>query len=208
MDGRQASAGSAHERIGRSGREAQRRRTRAAIVDATSQLILAGATPSIDEIAVAADVSRRTIYLYFSTLDQLLLDATAGALSTTAVEEALDTDSADPVDRVDVLVQALIRTADETLPLGRRIIALTVDAAASDGPRRGYRRTQWLEKAIAPLRGQITPEQYERLLSGLSIIVGWEAMVILRDIRDLDREREAQTLRWAATALVRAILAE
>src|SRR5262245_6868239 len=64
-----------------SGRAAQRRRTRNAIVSATRELIAAGKTPSIDDIAAAADVSRRTIYMYFPTVDQLVLDATAGLLS-------------------------------------------------------------------------------------------------------------------------------
>ena len=45
------------------GRPAQRRRTRKAIVEAAKQLLASGRTPSIDEIARAADVSRRTVYL-------------------------------------------------------------------------------------------------------------------------------------------------
>src|ERR1700753_1167817 len=66
---------------GRAG-PAQRRGPRAAIVAATAQLLSAGADPSMADIAAAADVSRRTIYTYFSTLHHLLLDATLGALST------------------------------------------------------------------------------------------------------------------------------
>ena len=53
------------------GRFRQRRRTRAAIVAATAELVQAGATPSVGEIADAADVSRRTVYTYFPTLEQL-----------------------------------------------------------------------------------------------------------------------------------------
>ena len=56
-----------------SGRYRQKRRTRAAIVAATSELLRSGVTPSVGEIADAADVSRRTVYSYFPTLEQLLL---------------------------------------------------------------------------------------------------------------------------------------
>jgi len=73
-----------------SGRFRQRRRTRAAIVAATTELLRSGATPSVGEIADAADVSRRTVYSYFPTLEQLLLDATLGMLSQTAVDDAID----------------------------------------------------------------------------------------------------------------------
>ena len=42
-------------------RPAQRRRTRKAIVDATIALLARGGTPSVADVAAAADVSRRTL---------------------------------------------------------------------------------------------------------------------------------------------------
>ena len=92
------------------GREAQKRRTRAAIVAATRQLVSEGKTPSIDDIAEAADVSRRTIYLYFPTLDQLVLDALVALLSEATVDAALDTEryGDDAVARTDALVSAFV----------------------------------------------------------------------------------------------------
>ena len=111
----------------------------AAIVAATRQLVSEGKTPSIDDIAEAADVSRRTIYLYFPTLDQLVLDASVALLSEATVDAALDTErfGDDPVARVDALVSAFVRPRDDALPLGRKIIRLTVDAPrAVDGARR------------------------------------------------------------------------
>lgn len=194
------------------GREAQRRRTRAAIIDATTRLVATGHTPSVDEIAVAADVARRTVYMHFPTLDQLLLDASVGALSQAIVDAAIAEAGTDGTAeaRLDALVVALTRSAPTTLDLGRRIIALTATAPGSPTgtPRRGYRRVEWIERALAPLRPRLTDDQYERLVSGLAVVVGWEAMMVLRDVRGLDPEREQQTLRWAASALVRAALAE
>lgn len=198
------------EQTDATGRAAQRRRTRAAIVDATKALVRSGATPSIDEIAAAADVSRRTVYTYFPTLDQLLLDATLGVLSATSLEPRIAEQEAspDPVARVDALVRAFTRTAEETLPLGRKLIRLTVDAPAQEAPRRGYRRVSWIEDAVEPLRATHSAEQIERLVSALSVIVGWEAMVVLRDVRGLEPDREEAVLRWMAATLVRAIADE
>ena len=118
---------------------ARRRRTRKAIVDATIGLLRNGATPSIDEIAAAADVSRRTIYMHFPTLDQLLLDAASGALTEAPVEDALLAHPADPAARVEALAAVLLDTAPDTLPFGRRIVALTA-AVPQDRAKRGYRR--------------------------------------------------------------------
>jgi len=194
-----------------SGREAQKRRTRAAIVAATRQLVSEGKTPSIDDIAEAADVSRRTIYLYFPTLDQLVLDASVALLSEATVDAALDTAryGDDAVARTDALVSALVHTANDALPLGRKILRLTVDAPrTTDGGRRGYRRIEWIERAVEPLRARLTDEQHERLVSSLAVVLGWEAMIVLRDVRGLDAVQEEAAMRWAARALVEAMISE
>jgi AcrR family transcriptional regulator len=194
-----------------SGRAAQRRRTRNAIVSATRELIAAGKTPSIDDIAAAADVSRRTIYMYFPTVDQLVLDATAGLLSEAAVDAAFDTEhhGDDVLARTDALARAMVDLTPQTLPLGRKIIRLTVDAPRSDeNARRGHRRMEWIERALEPLRAQVNDEQYERLASALAVVLGWEAFVVLEDVRALDPETEAATIRWMVRALVEATLAE
>jgi AcrR family transcriptional regulator len=192
------------------GRIAQRRRTRNAIVAAAKQLISQGVTPSIDDVAAAADVSRRTIYLYFPTVDQLLLDATAGLLSESTVDAALDSGrhGDDVPARVDELVLAFVRAAPETLALGRKIIKLTVDAPPEEGARRGYRRVEWIERAVEPIRDRLTEEHYQRLVSALSVVLGWEAMIVLRDVRDLDVTPEEEVLRWTARTLVDAALRE
>jgi AcrR family transcriptional regulator len=195
------------------GREAQKRRTRNAIVAATRELVAGGGTPSIDEIAAAADVSRRTIYLHFPTLDQLLLDAASGLLAETTVDARLvasEERGEDALARTDALARGLSEVAPSALPLGCKLIALTVDAGPPpEGPvRRGYRRVSWVERALAPVREQLAPERYERLVSALCVVLGWEAMVVLRDIRGLDAGDEEETLRWAARALVQAALDE
>ncbi|MGI8548966.1 MAG: TetR family transcriptional regulator, partial [Gemmatimonadaceae bacterium] len=57
------------------GRERQRGRTRKALLTAAAALIAQGRTPSVTEVADAAEVSRRTAYRYFPTPDQLLVEA-------------------------------------------------------------------------------------------------------------------------------------
>jgi AcrR family transcriptional regulator len=203
------------EPVRRSGREAQRRRTRKAIVDAAVRLSAVGATPSIDEIAAAADVSRRTIYMHFPTLDHLLIDATAGALNEPPVEAALADPAVanDPVARVDALIRTLLEYSPQSLPLGRRLIRLTVDPAPNDAqeraaPRRTRRRVEWLEQACEPLRSTLSEERFQRIISALTIVVGWEAQIALRDVRGLDPQAEQEAITWAARALVEAAIKE
>jgi AcrR family transcriptional regulator len=194
------------------GRAAQRRRTRRAIVEATSRLLAAGADPSINDIAAAADVSRRTIYTYFPTLDQLLLDVTIGAMNVD-VEAAIDAsgepDDPDVRDRIVTLVAALSDRMADSLPLGRKLIRLTVDApSAGDGPRRGYRRIAWIERALEPIRPRLSPDRFEQLVSALSVVIGWEAFIVLFDVRGLSADQARETLTGAAITLVDAALAQ
>jgi AcrR family transcriptional regulator len=195
-----------------SGRYRQRRRTRAAIVAAASGLLQAGGTPSVGEIAEAADVSRRTVYTYFPTLEQLLLDATLGLLSQSAVDDAIDLadDGEDAEERVAAMIRAFASISTETLPLGRSLIRLTVEAPREEpsSPKRGYRRIGWLERALEPLRDRLDGAEFERLVSALAMVVGWEAEIVLQDLRGLGREEELAVTLWTARAIVRAALEE
>lgn len=192
------------------GRYRQRQRTRAAIVDAATKLLAAGTTPSMNDIAEETGIARRTVYLHFPTLEQLLLDATLGLLSQTAVDEAIE--RADVGHDVEARVEAMIRTlgrlSSDTLPIGRQLIRLTVDNAASggDSPIRGYRRIGWIEKAIEPLRAQVGGAEFERLVSALAMVIGWEALVVLHDVRGLGTDAQQDVSLWAARALIAATL--
>jgi AcrR family transcriptional regulator len=193
------------------GRFRQRRRTRAAIVSATADLLRSGVTaPGVSEIAEAADVSRRTIYQYFPTVEQLILDATVGLLSETAVEDAIDAadPGGDPADRVSAMIRALAGLSSETMPIGRSLIRLTVDAPAgtTEQPRRGYRRIAWIERAIEPLRDQLDEAGFQRLVSALAMVIGWEALIVLQDLRGLSPDDQAEVSSWAARALIEAAL--
>ena len=212
MPPRQALPSSVHTR------DRQRRRTRKAIVEAAAALIARGPTPSVADIATAADVSRRTVYLYFPTLEQLLLDATLGLLTQSAIDRVLEP-AGDEVEDVEAALDRAIRALGEltaeTLPLGRSLIKLTVDrppddeaSAGGNLQRRGYRRVEWIERAIAPLRERLSEGAFERLVSALAMLIGWEAFIVLSDVRGLSRAEQIELVSWSARALVRAALAD
>lgn len=193
-------------------RPAQRRRTRKAIVDAAMALIAQGQTPSVGDVAAAADVSRRTVYLYFPTFDQLLIDATVGALTQTSVDRAIGDAACDggtAGDRVERMVRALHHVTPEVERLGRTLIKLTVEnGAAEDVPRRGYRRVEWIESALAPLRAKIDAARWRRLVSALAMVVGWEALIVQRDVCGMSTAEGVELSLWAARTLVDATLRE
>jgi AcrR family transcriptional regulator len=193
------------------GRVAQRNRTRRAIVDAAMHLVAAGGTPSITEIAEAAQVSRRTVYMYFPTLEQLLIDAMLGTASMSTIEPVIAHPGVtDPVMRAEQLSRAMNRHSAETMQLGRALIRLTVEGVEppAGGPRRGYRRVQWIEQALAPARERLTRQEFDRLVSALCVLIGWEPMIVLQDVRGLEAKQGDDVLAFAVRAVVEKALTD
>src|SRR5262249_50615669 len=146
---------------------------------------------------------------------QLLLDATVGAMNLN-VEAAIDAvgkpdepDEPDARARIAALVAVISDGMAESLPLGRKLIKLTVDAPPDgDGPRRGYRRLEWIEQALEPVRPRLGPDRFEQLVSALAVVIGWEAFVVLFDVRGLSADQAREILTGAALTLVDAALAQ
>src|SRR6266849_379612 len=97
--------------------------------------------------------------------------------------------------RLDALVRTMYAELQATEPLMRAMIRLTVDrsrnerttaTAEAEPPKRGYRRIDWIELALAPVHTQLDESSFERLVSGLALCIGIEAFLVLRDIRGLD----------------------
>lgn len=75
-------------------------------------------------------------------------------------------------------------------------------------PLRGGRRIEWIESALAPVRERLGGERFERLVSALAMVIGLEALLVLRDIRGLDQAEMEEVSRWTARALLRASIEE
>jgi AcrR family transcriptional regulator len=210
-DNRRGTAKASVARDTEAGRFRQRQRTRANIVAAAIELLKSGITPSMADIAAATGVARRTLYLHFPTLEQLLIEAQLGLLSESSVDSAIA--AADPGGdaeaRVIAMIDAIGSIATETLPLGRSLVRLTVESGGAQEPGvplRGYRRIAWIEKAVGPLRERLGQHQFEQLVSALAMVIGWEALIVLQDVRGLSIEQQIETTRWAARAIIRAAL--
>jgi AcrR family transcriptional regulator len=197
-------------------RSAQKRRTRRAILTAAVELMRQGQTPTAIRVAELAEVSRRTVYLYFPTQEQLLTEAALEGVRA-EVDRALDMADTDDVGvRLDTLVAESLQRSLDAEVLLRTMIRLSVEqrlAEAQGGPRRdaplrGGRRIESIEKALEPVREVLGEERFQRLVSALALVIGIEALLVLRDIRGLDGAEMEEVSRWAARTLLRASLEE
>jgi AcrR family transcriptional regulator len=188
------------------GRTNQKRRTRDALVAAARAVVAEGRTPTVEEVAEAASISRTTAYRYFPSRRALL----AAAHPETAVESLLPDDPPDDVAaRVDIVVAAYTRMILDTESQQRTMLRLSLDAdpeERSQLPLRQGRVIKWLEEALAPLQPQLPPSEVHRLAIAIRSATGIEALSWLTDVAGLSREDAAALMRWSAQAMLDAAM--
>jgi AcrR family transcriptional regulator len=190
------------------GRPNQRRRTRKDLLEAASRLMKRGKRPSLEEIAEEALVSRATAYRYFPSLDALLNEALldVAAPKPEEVFEGLAAD--DPVgrmERVDTALHEMMLANERPLRLMlAQSLQRTVTEAGGDTPARQNRRTGLIEAALKPARKQFTPSNLDTLSKALALIVGTEALIVFKDVLQLDDADARKVKRWAIRALIEA----
>ncbi|MDQ3795706.1 MAG: TetR/AcrR family transcriptional regulator [Actinomycetota bacterium] len=202
------------------GRINQKRRTRAAILAAAVEFLNEGKRPTVAEVADAALVSRATAYRYFPTQEYLLFEA---ALESTRsdIDRELDENTLpeDPEARLEMLIDALQKRIIDKEAAFRTMLKLSLEQSPQEeeqyggesvpSPRlRGGGRVRWIEKALAPVEGRLEEPDFRRLVAALSLCMGIEALVVLRDVCALESSEAEEVLRWAARTLLRSSLAE
>lgn len=198
------------EEILATGRVNQKRRTRAAVVDAAARLLAGGTTPTVAEAARLAQVSRTTAYRYFPTQESLLVEVAMGA-DVDDIEELVATDVGADGARARALAvldlfnqhvadaEVEYRTALR-LYLDQWLRAVEAGDAAPD-VREGRRRG-WFELSLAPLRPTVSDDAFERVVTALCLLSGPEARTVLGDVCRVDDDTARRTVRWAAETLL------
>lgn len=186
-----------------------RARTRRLMLETASRLMQSGVTPSVSEVAEAAEVSRATAYRYFPS---------QAALVEAVVDEALGpilawtSSSPEPEARVADLFATSLPRIDAFEATFRAALKLSLDewaqrragAPASETPFRRGHRVDLLRDALQPLSARMASAEVDRLAQALSLVFGVEALVVLKDMWGLDGPQAEEVARWAASALVRA----
>jgi AcrR family transcriptional regulator len=190
------------------GRIQQKLRTRKVLIEAARALMDAGATPTVEDAAATASVSRTTAYRYFPTQRDLLVAAYPVIEQRSLLG---DDPPADVEARLDLVVREYLRLTIANESAIRAALRLSLDPDGSHREQlllRQGRVIAWLEDALAPLHGQLPAQAMARLVRAIRSAVGIEALVWLCDVAGLSRDDAQELMRWSARALLRTALAE
>jgi AcrR family transcriptional regulator len=188
------------------GRTNQKARTRNALIVAARQLLAKGVTPTVEEAAVEASVSRTTAYRYFPN-SRALLVATFPEIEMRSLLGADPPE--DPLARLEIVAESLTRRIIEHEPEYRAQLRLALEGEPAGGeslPLRRGRRIRWIEDALAPLRGRMPKRELRQLVYGIGATLGIEALVWLTDMGGLSREEAVEVMRSNASTLLRSAL--
>jgi AcrR family transcriptional regulator len=188
------------------GRANQKQRTRNALITAARDLIAGGgSSPTVEEAAAEASVSRTTAYRYFPSQRDLLV----------AAHPEVDTVSLLPVDvgddpeeRLLSAVRAFNKLIVETEQQQRTMLRLSLEDEAPAGnlPLRQGRAVGWFADALGVLEPELSKAEVRRLAVAVRSVVGVETLVWLTDVAGLSRKRANELMEWSARALLRQAL--
>lgn len=191
-----------------SGRARQKQRTRESLVAAARSLVASGVTPTVEEAAAAAGLSRPTAYRYFANQRVLL----AAAHPETVASSLLPSDPPeDPEARLAAVITAFTQLILDTENQQRTMLRLSLQADAGERaglPLRQGRAISWIAEALSTLDGQLSDHARHRLVLAIRSVVGIEALTWLTDVARLSREEAVGLMRWSAQAMLRAALTD
>lgn len=190
-----------------------RARTMKLMMDTAIELMQAGETPSVSDVAEAAGVSRATAYRYFPSqadLVQAVVDEALGPIL------AWESDDSRAPDRVDDLIESSLPRILEFEATFKAALKLSLEQWAREQAgtlgeeepfKRGH-RVELLQQAIAPLKKTLPRAQFLRLAQALSLTYGLESVIVLKDLWGLEARDVGNVAQWAARALIRAAITE
>lgn len=184
------------------GRSAQKARTRDALIASARDLVATGVTPTIEEAAAAASISRTTAYRYFPNKRALLLAAHPEIAATSMLPA---NPPEDPAARLDAVVRNFSAMILDTEAQQRTMLRLSLEADAAERealPLRQGRAIAWIAEALDGVRGELSAEQFRHLVLSIRATIGIEAIVWLVDVAGLSRSDAVALTRWSAQALL------
>ena len=198
-------------------RKNQKDRTRDAIVAGAMTLLRSGSTPTVLSAAEEAKVSRATAYRYFPTQESLMNEVMSITPTLVPVEEGIQKLSgSNPAERLATVLNLLNRTMLENEAVGRAAMRLYLDLWFESKKKtpsvpptvRAGRRRGYIEAALSPVIEELPPEKRRLLINALSLTLGIDNIVILKDTCGLDNEEALAVLQWSARVLLEAGLRE
>lgn len=180
------------------GRVGQKLKTRTRILQAAKKLMRKKERITLEDIAESAEVSRATIYRYFSNVDILVTEASLDIHHTTPEDLSSDLEGLDLEDKILELQTHYNSLAQRHETSFRRYLSAVLnESIVSKRKIRGSRRIDALNLSLAEYRKVLNKEDFEHLINLLALLMGIDALLVTKDVCSLNNAQSDQMLKWA-----------
>lgn len=187
-----------------SGRIAQKMKTRKRLLIAAHSMILEGEGVNIENVAKRAGMSKATAYRYFSSKDVLRKEAALHFKSQVKENLFSDLGEADLKGRLEKLIQYHFDLLTNNEVEFRLFLSAVMQESVQNKKNhtRAGRRILLIEEALISLKNTMPKDEFDRIVSAISIILGIESITVLKDLCHLENESIIETWKWMIDKIV------
>jgi AcrR family transcriptional regulator len=191
------------------GRVKQKLQTRTEILNAAKKLLRQEEKITLEDVATKANISRATMYRYFSNIDLLITEASLDIKHKSSDEIFEEVKEMTFEDRIFYIQKHYNQHAQNNEILFRRYLsAVLSESVVSQKQLRGARRMESLQKALAPFQESLGKDTFKKLISVSSVLIGIDSLIVCKDVCKLTNEEADHTLKWALDMILKGIFLE
>lgn len=187
------------------GRIGQKQKTREKILRAAHKIQGRGAELTLENVAEKAGISRATIYRYYSNKDVLSAEAVLD-IKTLTPEQIISKYEEENLETTLLGIQKYYnRLAIDNEPSFRKYLSVILNPDNQVSVR-GARRVRTLLKALDMKQSRISDEDRENLIYMATLMMGIEALIVTKDVCQLDETTAEEVLQWGMKTLLAGML--
>lgn len=190
-----------------SGRKTQKLKTRDKILKSTQLLLGKHKDITLEDVAKNAEISRATIYRYYSSIDILTAEAILD-LNTISPEELFEEVQNKELNEAILAIQEYYNQLTIDHEAGfRKYMSVVLNADQSD-KMRGARRKKTLMMLLKKKAKNLKSKELENLANLSTVLMGIEAFVVTKDVCGLNNEQSKELLNWGLLLILEKVLKE
>jgi len=188
-----------------SGRQSQKKKTRQNIISSTQELMSKGTPFSLEDVAEHSNTSRATVYRYFSNIDILCSEAVLD-IQTKPTDKLVEECEHLPLSEQILYIQNYFNqlAINNEVAFRKYLSVYLKDEFSEDkSSLRGARRTAALHLILSPFKKKLGEETYTKLIVSACTLMGFEPLIVTKDVCGLDSKSSKEYLSWSLEMLLK-----